>query len=1205
MLACSPTATSGGDKGEEANVRCLGKVAPALIAFSVCMLPCTSEAGAVQDNARVVRTYGRLALPFVENRGQVDEQAKFTLCGPNGSALFTKDSVVLRLKKGDSHNAILRISFADPDPDLSIEGRGRLPGRANYLIGSDPSKWITAIPTYEGVTYQGVWPGIDVIYKGEGNRLKYDIRVLPSADMSRIKLVYEGARSISLTGSGDLVVNTAAASFREGKPRIYQENGKEKVWLDGGFTLDGNTVGFEVGGYDPSLVLVIDPASDLSWSTFLGAGADDTPYGVAVDSSECAYVVGKTLSSDFPTTPGALDTTHGDYTDVFVAKLSADGSALVYSTFIGGSGDDAAYGIAVDSSGCAYVAGATTSSDFPTPTGYDTTYNGFGDAFVAKLDTAGSQLVYSTFLGGPLDADEARGIAVDQSGYAFATGRTESWDFPVTPGVLDTTYNDDGNGYADAFVTKISPSGLALAYSTFLGGSKGADEGRSVALDSSGCAYVAGSTSSSNFPTPTGYDTTHNGETDVFVSKLDATGSALVYSTFIGGAGSEWAYGLALDPAGCAYIVGSTYCLFPPRFPVTPAAYDTTANGSFDAIVTKLDSSGMTLAYSTFLGGSGFDVAYAVAVDSSGRAHVAGATLSPNFPVTPLAYDTIFGGDNFDAFVTKLNSAGSVLIYSTFLGDSGSDSAYGIALDPSGSAYVTGYTTSAGFPVTSGAFDPVYNDLYDCFITKLSLPETMGLSTVRLLGNLGRVETHGAVVTASFPGVFYIEADNRECGIRVHKSGHGLTEGMRAGIVGTVKTNADGERYIDATTVVQEGDGSVEPLGLTNRAVGGGDWFYNPPTGAGQRGVEGASGLNNIGLLIRAWGIVTEVGDGYLYADDGGMLRDGTYTGAEENIGIRVICDPTEYSFGDFIQVTGISSCFKTAAGWVVRQILTRGPQDVLKIGVSPVLVLGVSPPGGGTTTPPEGTYTYDNTTTVVPLCAIPSPGYVFDYWDGAVADPSLQCTEVLMDVSKTVTAVFIPVPTAAKRKPDGAAFSGNGAIVSAVFEDFFYVEADNRESGIRVDTPAHGLAVGMRADLEGTVRTNADGERYIDATSAVQNGTGSVGPLGMTNRSLGGGDWQYDPPTGAGQKGIAGAHGLNNIGLLVGVWGQVTSTGADYFVIDDGSGVDVKCVVPTGVTLPAQDAHVSVTGISSCEKHGDDLHRLLRVRAQEDIVAY
>jgi hypothetical protein len=433
------------------------------------------------------------------------------------------------------------------------------------------------------------------------------------------------------------------------------------------FSIDFPTT---VGAYDNSLngfsdmfVTKLDAAGGTSlYSTFLGGGSGEQAAGIAVDQAGQVYVTGITDSRDFPTTASAYDTTFtGSSRNNFVTKLHASGAALVYSTFFGESSEmSTVAAIAVDSQGNAYVAGETQDTDFPTtPGAYDATHNGQSDVFLAKLNASGTSLVYSTFLGGR-DSEGGLGLSVDATGKAYVTGVTQSADFPTTVGALDRS----SNGSAEAFVTKVDANGASLVYSTFLGGAR--DEiGQAIAVDALGHAYVTGWTQSSNFPTTGGaYDVGFNGVSDVFVTKLDATGTMLGYSTFLGGRDEDSASGIAVDALGHAYVTGSTRSS---NFPTTADAFGTTWNYSDEAFVTKLDATGAALSYSILIGGTGSDFGVAIALDLGGNAYVAGLTTSANFPTTPGAFDDAtnriglpIAGVN-EAFVIKLGEAGPSL----------------------------------------------------------------------------------------------------------------------------------------------------------------------------------------------------------------------------------------------------------------------------------------------------------------------------------------------------------------------------------------------------------------------------------------------------------------------------------------------------------------------------------------------------------------
>jgi len=675
--------------------------------------------------ARVSEAYGRLPLRFEANRGQTDARVKFLSRGPGYSVFLTSTEAVLVVSgrgpgdagEGKSATA-LRMTLLDANPEPRVTGKGELPGAVNYFVGKDPSQWRRGIPTYAGVVYREVYPGVDLVYYGNQRQLEYDFVVRAGADPGKIALDFAGADRIEIDSQGDLVLHTAAGELRQRKPLVYQEVDGMRREIAGGYAMTGpRQVGFQLARYDESLPLVIDPV--FVYSTYLGgsgisgaSGTDDAGNAIAVDSLGNAYVTGFTTSADFPKTPGAFDTTIGGSSDAFVTKLNPSGTALVYSTYLGGSSADQGTSIAVDIAGNAYVTGLTQSANFPaTPGAFDTTINGGVDAFAAKLDATGATLSYATYLGGAGD-DRGFGIAVDIVGNAYVTGITRSANFPITPGALDTTLG----GGVDAFVTKLDAMGGTLVHSTFLGGN-GFDQGLAIAADSFGNAYVTGQTNSADFPTtPTAFDTTLNGGLDAFVTKLDAMGATLAYSTYLGGSGSDLGAGIALDVAGNAYVTGNTGSA---NFPTTPGAFGTTINGGGDAFVTKLDSAGATLAYSTYFGGSGNEGGRGIAVDIAGSAYVTGDTASVNFPTTPGALDTTHNGGQ-DAFVTKLDAAGAALLYSTYLGGGAPDVSNGIAVDLEGNAYVTGTANSGDFPTTPGAFDRTRNGNTDAFVVKIS-----------------------------------------------------------------------------------------------------------------------------------------------------------------------------------------------------------------------------------------------------------------------------------------------------------------------------------------------------------------------------------------------------------------------------------------------------------------------------------------------------
>ena len=699
------------------------------------LVGCPAAAAA---EARASEVYGKLPLHFEANRGQTHQDVRFLARGSGYSLFLTPTEAVLTLIKPESlarkraargsskprvpvTGTVLRMTFAGANPDPRVTGLEELPGKANYFIGNDPAKWRTGVPTYAKVHYQEVYPGIDLVYYGRQRQLEYDLVVRPGADPSAIALRVTGADKVEVDVQGDLVLHTAAGPIRQRKPFIYQEVGGVRKEIPGGYVLKGEQhVGFKVAPHDARRPLVIDPV--LSYSTYLGGSGQDRSHAIAVDAAGNAYVTGGTFSPDFPTTAGAFQASFGDgIFHAFVTKLNATGSALVYSTYLGGNGAEESYGIAVDAAGNAYVTGRTVSLDFPTTAGaFQTTYGEGQDAFVTQLDAGGSALVYSTYLGG-VGYDEGNSIAVDPAGNAYVGGLTQSFNFPTTAGAFQTRGAGDTTS---AFVAKLDPAGSALVYCTYLGGSGGTGGG-SLAVDASGNVYVAGSTGI-DFPTTAGaFQTTYGGGGDAFVAKLDPTGSALVYSTYLGGSGGDVIFGLAIDAAGNAYVTGLTDST---NLPTTMGGLQTIYGGGIDdAFVAKLDATGSVLVYSTYLGGSGADYALGIAVDAAGNAFVTGNTNSSDFPTTATAFQATYGGGACcDAFVTQLDAAGSALVYSTYLGGSGNDGGSAIALDtlPNPNAYVTGFTNSGDFPTSAGAFQAspagVSEFVPDAFVAKIA-----------------------------------------------------------------------------------------------------------------------------------------------------------------------------------------------------------------------------------------------------------------------------------------------------------------------------------------------------------------------------------------------------------------------------------------------------------------------------------------------------
>jgi hypothetical protein len=721
-------------------------------------------------------SYGRLPLAFEANQGQTDPHVKF-FAHRGGYALYlTATDAILSLhpsaKRAGPHRAFLRMKLLGANAKVSVAGSDELPGKINYFIGNDASKWRENIPTYSKVHYSWVYPGVDLVYYGHEGVLEYDFVVSPGGDPSAIHVQFEGAVPV-VDGRGDLILRTSRGDeVRFEKPVVYQEMVSEEAeqhgvdgrrYIDGRFLVTADHgVSFQIGSYDKRRSLVIDPV--LTYSTYLGGSNSDGAYGLFVDSAGNAYITGGATSTDFPTTMGTYQTTFGGLNDncteepffqcgdVFVTKLNPTGTQLLWSTYLGGISSEVGFAIFVDATGV-YVGGQTSSTNFPTTSGAFQTAlptESTRGGFVTKLNLAGSQLLYSTYLSGSIK-DKLHGLAVDSSESAYVTGETQSSDFPTTNGAFQTALA----GSANAFVTKLNPSGTGLVYSTFLGGKAG-DAASSIAIDSSGDAYVTGGATSPDFPTQNPIQATFGGGGttcpaqhatvcgDAFVTVLNPTGSALLFSTYLGGSGEDSGLGIALDSAGNIYVSGGTDST---NFPTTAGVFQPTFGGGSegctnagiacgDAFLTEINAARTAFVYSTYLGGSGDDIGgLGLVLDAAGNVHMAGLTGSTDFPVSANAVQATFGGGSEscspgfvcgDAFVTKFSLDASTLAFSTYLGGSSDDGAGNIAQDGAGNDYVVGVTSSSDFSVTAGVYQPSCNSCVEgssnTFVAELAIP---------------------------------------------------------------------------------------------------------------------------------------------------------------------------------------------------------------------------------------------------------------------------------------------------------------------------------------------------------------------------------------------------------------------------------------------------------------------------------------------------
>ncbi len=682
-----------------------------------------------------------IPLIFIENVGQFDQRVHFQARSGNTTLFLTDDALWVSLTepapKSDpiaeaemldvvdaesetGRQVNLKLSFVGANPHPRLEPFDRLDTQVSFFTGNDPSKWHTNAPTWGGVRYVDLYPGIDLEITSQNGQLAQRLVAREHSSLQDVHLRVEGVDNLALEGN-HLRLATPLGDFV--LPLLTVEEAAPKVEPAISVVDEAYQVSTPFASISPLVTNVtLTSTSTLLYSTYLGGSGKDIGYDIALDNAGNVYITGQTSSTDFPTTPGAYDRFYsGDPWDVFVTKLSADGSMLLYSTYLGGNGEDAGTGITVDSTGSVYIAGTTYSTDFPTtPGALDTTLSGGRDAFVAKLNAAGDDLLYSTYLGGN-SWDYGFCIAINDTGNAYVGGFTHG-SFPITSGAAQTTFGGSGDGFA----TKLSPDGSTLLYSTYLGGySWEAIDG--IAIDNAGNAYLASHTHSTDFPTtPGAWDRVcdncqTNVSTDGAVAKLNADGSEFIYSTLIGGAdasGTESFADIAIDSAGNAYLTGRTYST---DFPTTTNALQLGfGGGDDDAVVVKLNADGSDLLYSTYLGGSGADKGFGIAIDSDGNAYVTGYTASTDFATVDPLQAANAGG--YDAFVAKVNDDGSALLYSTYLGGNGDENCHnpphghaGIALDDTGNLYLTGFTDSTDFPTTAGAYDTSYNGDYDLF----------------------------------------------------------------------------------------------------------------------------------------------------------------------------------------------------------------------------------------------------------------------------------------------------------------------------------------------------------------------------------------------------------------------------------------------------------------------------------------------------------
>lgn len=679
------------------------------------------------------------SIAFVPNAGQVDSTVRFVGYTTSAGRFFLTDREVVwagptasrspvidpaarvRPQVDDRRLSVVRWRLVGMAARPDVVAGDRLPGVINYLKGGDSAQWQRGLPTYASVVFREVYPGVDLEIRGRSGRLDRVYRIGPHVDPTRISWQYDGVDDIVLepaSGAARLMLPTSGHSDAPRganlesipqvmlrPPRAWQQVGARQVEVAVHYAWRGyDVVGLELGAYNPQLPLFVESSAD--YATYLGGSLNDLGNAIAVDGQGNAYVTGQTRSVDFPVVPG-LQPQLTDGADAFVAKLDPSGSHLVYATYIGGSRDDAAEGIAVDATGSVYLTGWTNSSNFPTRTPIQSELAGGDDIFVLKLEPSGETLAYATYLGGSRD-EFSDAVDIDATGHAYAGGWTRSEDFPTAQAL-----QSENAGQQEAFVVKLQPTGEALAFATYLGGSQD-DRVEDLAVDAAGLSYVAGWTASDDFPTQGAAQPTHaGGGHDAFVASLEANGSELRYATYIGGSGDDGGCGVAVDSSGSAYVSGDTGS---PDFPVTNAFQPDYGGGLYDSFIVKVNPAGSALMYATYVGGDDMDFGYGMAVDDTGMAYVTGETQSRNFPTRNATQPANHG--SWDVAVVKLDPAGGKQVYATYFGGNRTDFAYSIAVDPAHNIYVAGWTESTDLP-TESALQPSTGGATDAFVLKV------------------------------------------------------------------------------------------------------------------------------------------------------------------------------------------------------------------------------------------------------------------------------------------------------------------------------------------------------------------------------------------------------------------------------------------------------------------------------------------------------
>ena len=652
------------------------------------------------------------ADPVIEiNAGQFDDEVD-ALVRVGSSSVFLADGDAVFDIRGRWAGHVLRMHFAGADTEAPVTAGGQSGPAINYLLGSDSSQWVSDLQRGSVVEYTDLLPGVDVRYVGQASAVRFDLLLDAGVDPDSVAIEFEGARRVRVNQRGDLIVFLRRGpTLRFDAPIAYQLVDGEEVDVESGFVVQDGTVGFVLGDYDTSLPLVIDPTVDLT--TYLGGSGTDYGDAVAVDSADNIVVAGRAASTDYPTTVGAYDTTDNPVDDIVISKLSEDGTTLMWSTYLGGSGGDHPVEIVMDASDRPTVVGYSNSGDFPVSGGYDSSANGLNDGIVTRLTADGSALSFSTYLGGSND-DHIVAVDLDPSGNLVVGGYTASPDYPTTAGAYDETHSAS----LDGFVSKLASSGGSLLWSSYLGDSQ-EDSVRGVAVDALGGIHLAGNTTSPGFPTTAGaYDMGQNGNLDAFYVEIAPSGDSLSYGSFLGGGGNDYGWTVAARSATDIFIGGETAS---PAFPTTVGAFDESHNGASDGWIAKLDRTQpgtSVLEWSTVFGGSGVDLVESIAIDSAGRLYAAVQTSSSGL-ATSGAPDTSLSGSS-DAMVMALSSDGSTNEFTSYVGGASSELTWGIAVDNLDRPVLVGDTSSSDLATTAGAYDTTLGGTSDLLVARFT-----------------------------------------------------------------------------------------------------------------------------------------------------------------------------------------------------------------------------------------------------------------------------------------------------------------------------------------------------------------------------------------------------------------------------------------------------------------------------------------------------